>query len=362
MNPQNYLNARPDLYEQYEEMFNPTQADRQARRKRKPRVDPHTRKKPEEQVVETLADETAGLEGGFQTTYQPGRYEEGWLLDSLRPFYDQELISDVVATVKGGKEASVYRCVATPSTGATWLAAKVYRPRIFRNLRNDKLYREGRDTLTFEGRVLKKTDHRALRALNKKTAFGEQIAHTSWLMHEFKSLELLYAEGADVPRPVAVSENAILMSYHGDEQMPAPTLNGISLPREEAQQLYEQVLANVELMLRHGFIHGDLSAYNILYWQGVITLIDFPQVTNLYTPAGALNSNARAILERDIVRVCEYFSRQGVPANAGHTLSRLWRQYARGDEDDILADFSRWQPDEAEGDDDAPAGETTSSR
>ena len=107
-------------------MFNPTQADRRARRKRKPRVDPHTRKKPEEQVVETLADETAGLEGGFQTI--PTRpVREGWLARfAAPPFYDQELISDVVAGEGGAKRRLPLR--GHPSTGATWLAAKAVSP------------------------------------------------------------------------------------------------------------------------------------------------------------------------------------------------------------------------------------------
>ncbi len=120
------------------------------------------------QIVTELAEPT-GLEAGFVTTYQPARYEAEWLLSSLRMFYDEHLISDVLAQVKGGKEASVYRCTALPVTGATLLAAKVYRPRMFRNLRNDKVYREGRAILTSEGSAVKKTDHRIMRAIGKKT-------------------------------------------------------------------------------------------------------------------------------------------------------------------------------------------------
>ena len=60
-------------------------------------------------------------------------------------------------------------------------------------------------------------------------------------------------------------------------------------------------------MLQNGMIHGDLSAYNILYWEGEITLIDFPQVTD-----SRGNTHARDILARDVTRVCEYFADQGV--------------------------------------------------
>ena len=76
--------------------------------------------------------------------YVPARFEAAWLRASIASFYEEEWISDVLASVKGGKEANVYRCQAHPNTGEQLLAAKVYRPRQFRNLRNDKAYRDGR--------------------------------------------------------------------------------------------------------------------------------------------------------------------------------------------------------------------------
>jgi RIO kinase 1 len=202
------------------------------------------------------------------------------------------------------------------------VAAKVYRPRQFRNLRNDKVYREGRDVLTSAGRPVKKSDHRVMRAIGKKTAFGVQVSHTSWLMHEYKMLEKMYQSGGSVPRAYAASENAILMGYRGDMQLAAPTLSQIRLSSDEAGILFEVVMSNVELMLAHGLIHGDLSAYNILYWDGEITIIDFPQTVRLDA-----NREARSILERDIVRVCQYFERQGVEVDATQLFEDLWSRY-----------------------------------
>ena len=92
--------AYSDEYEQYEAKFDPFKNDRQARRSRKPRVNPPRKEQPE--IVARLTDEIASeLDGGFHTTYQPSRYEATWLLQSLRPFYDQTLITDVLALVKG---------------------------------------------------------------------------------------------------------------------------------------------------------------------------------------------------------------------------------------------------------------------
>lgn len=285
----------------------------------------HARKQRVADDIAALAG-TTGLEAGFHPTYTPARWEAGWLLDSLRPFYEQDQITDVVAQVKGGKEASVYRCVAHPALDEPFLAAKVYRPRQFRNLRNDKRYREDRPILTADGRPVKRSDHRIMRAVNKKTAFGAQVTHTSWLMYEFTTMQRLHQARAAVPRPVAVGENAILMTYYGDQTLAAPTLIEVHLARDEASRLFHEVLRNIELMLRRGLIHGDLSAYNILYWDGQVVLIDFPQITNSFT-----NRHAREILQRDIERVCEYFGRQGVRSDATALLNELWTRYVRED-------------------------------
>ncbi|MHB1295514.1 MAG: RIO1 family regulatory kinase/ATPase domain-containing protein [Anaerolineae bacterium] len=311
-----------DEYDKYEDQFDPLLSDRQARRRIKPAAH-HVAKKAVEEVVTELAA-PVGLEAGFVTTYQPSRYESAWLLSSLRPFYEEGHLTDVLALVKGGKEASVYRCQADPHTGYDLLAAKVYRPRQFRNLRNDKMYREGREVLSAGGQVVKKSDHRIMRAIGKKTEFGVQVSHTSWLTYEFVTLQRLYAAGAAVPAPVAASDNAILMGYCGSARRAAPTLIEISLTRTEATALLGETLRNIEVMLQLGIIHGDLSAYNILYWEGKITLIDFPQVTDVHT-----NPMALPILERDVRRVCEYYDRQGAPSDPDAIVADFWRRYGQ---------------------------------
>lgn len=329
-----------DRYTQYEAEFDPMQHDRQARRKRKPKP-VHKPKKGRGEIIAEIA-ETTGLEGGFQTTYQPGLFEEEWLLDSLRVFYEMDFISDVLARVRGGKEASVYRCRATPKAGVSLAAAKVYRPRKFRNLRNDALYREGRSYLKADGKAIKNNEHRLMRAIGKKTQMGEQLEHTSWLMYEYTTLQKLYQAGAAVPQPLAVGDNAILMGYCGDEFMAAPTLNTVTLDAAEAPVLFDTVISNVELMLQTGLVHGDLSAYNVLYWEGQITLIDFPQVIDYHS-----NPSAYHILRRDITRICEYFASQGVMRDPQTITDRLWRYHIGQDVLNQVADASLFEVDEA---------------
>lgn len=307
-------------YASYVDEFAP-RANRKDRRKRKPRQAPPTvHTQPQE--AEVLAD-VDGLEGGFKTTYQPSKYETGWLLQSLEPLYNQSFITDVLALVKGGKEASVYRCEAHESTGADLLAAKVYRPRMFRQLRNDHAYRLGREVILSDGTRLNGNDFRETRAIAKGTNYGRKLQHTSWLMYEMSTLKTLLEAGAAVPKPWAAGDNVILMDYIGGEDMAAPTLNTVRLRRGEARPLFEEVMRNVELLLKLGLAHGDLSAYNILYWEGTITLIDFPQVTDIHS-----NPNAYTILHRDLTRICEYFEGQGYRRDAGDLMASLWRRYA----------------------------------
>jgi len=306
-------------------------ADRNANRPRKAKT--KKAKKSQAEILTALTETTAGLEAGFQITYRPARFEAVWLLDSLRVFYDQGLIVDVISQVKGGKEASVYLCQANPDTGLGLLAAKVYRPRQFRNLSNDIMYREGREILGSEGGIVKRRDSRSMRAMKKKTEFGAELLHGSWLMYEFGTLQRLHGMGAAVPKPIAHGENAILMEYIGDEKMAASALHAVSLAPEECQPLYAEVMRNIELMLKHELIHGDLSAFNILYWQGKVTLIDFPQVTMAVS-----NRNAYKIFQRDVLRVCEYFQGQGIASDPTAIAEKLWWDYIGVEPGRMMAD------------------------
>jgi RIO kinase 1 len=253
----------------------------------------------------------------FQFTYQASRYEAEWLMQSLMEFYDQQWFDDVLRLVKGGKEASVYQCLGNETTGQGYIAAKIYRPRKFRNLKNDHIYREGRADLDTDGNII--LDDGMLHAMRKKTGYGKELLHTSWIEHEVKTMQVLRAAGADVPDVFASHSNAILMSYIGDDELGAPALQEIDLDAGEAKALFERILWNIELMLANNRVHGDLSAYNILYMDGQITLIDFPQAI---TPEQ--NANAFAIFKRDVVRVCEYFQRYRIHSNPHALAKDLW--------------------------------------
>lgn len=105
-------------------------------------------------------------------------------------------------------------------------------------------------------------------------------------------------------------------------------------------------------MLAYGRVHGDLSAYNILYWDGDVTLIDFPQVVNSKVGQGtkhaldcAPNPDAYDILARDVIRVCDYFGRFGSRVDVPGLIDNLWSRYVYDDNNQRLADASRLEWD-----------------
>jgi RIO kinase 1 len=259
---------------------------------------------------------------------------------ALGMFYREGWITDVSRQVKSGKEATVYCCRATPATGVEVLAAKVYRDRQDRTFRNDAIYHEGRYI----------PDRRLRKAAAKKSAVGRAAQFSSWIEHEFTTLCLLHAAGADVPRPVACAASgtlleytgaaeprrwraigapcdALLMEFIGDPQgIPAPHLQHAPMEREEAHPLFRQVLRNVELWLSHDRVHADLSAFNILYWEGAVTAIDFPQAVDPQS-----NPNAQMLLSRDVENVCRFFARHGVQSDPARIAESMWRRYWRGE-------------------------------
>jgi RIO kinase 1 len=250
--------------------------------------------------------------------------ERGWIAEHLDVFAESQTLTAVLRRVKGGKEANVYCCAAHPATGLKLVAAKLYRPRLLRNLRNDARYRQGRPILTSDGQPIDSRDWRMHKAIAQKSKTGLEATQASWLEYEYQTMLRLHQAGGDVPRPLKHGANVILMEYIGDETMPAPLLNQVALDRAEAQALFDRLLRNIEIMLVANVVHGDLSAYNVLYWQGAVCIIDFPQVVD-----PRQNREAYAIFRRDVERICQYFERYGVASQPGRLARDLWHKHIR---------------------------------
>jgi RIO kinase 1 len=238
--------------------------------------------------------------------------EQEVLLDLLESFLDDSLITEVMEIVAGGKEATVFRCRAAESTGRDFFAAKVYRPMERRNFRNDTVYQQGRVIL----------NHRTKRAYEKGTDFGKKAQQGMWVGAEYETQSALFEAGADVPEPIKCNGNAILMEWLGDDSAAAVQLRHARIDSRDAPPLFETLMANIELMLRNNVVHSDLSPFNILYHEGGVKLIDFPQAID-----PRMNRAAFDLLRRDVENVCNYFSKLGVRSDPYRIASRLWTRF-----------------------------------
>jgi RIO kinase 1 len=236
--------------------------------------------------------------------------------EAIAPLIDDELIADVLFQVKSGKEATLFCCRGARRAQAELVAVKVYKPQQFRSFRNDSVYQAGRVIL----------DSRARRAAAKRTRFGREVKSTLWTNSEYETLRVLHRAGAGVPRPLGRSEGAIAMEWIGDADAPAAQLKDVDLSRSEAHACFEHLLAEIELWLACNIVHGDLSAYNLLYDGQRLVAIDFPQASD-----PRFNANAYELLARDLGNVCRFFARAGVEAEPDALAADLWERFLRGE-------------------------------
>ncbi|HEV8595100.1 MAG TPA: serine protein kinase RIO [Thermoplasmata archaeon] len=227
--------------------------------------------------------------------------------DDTRKTYDQvfdqttllalyKLISDgTIATVdypvSTGKEGNVFH--ATTSKGGA--ALKIYRVNTatFRSLSE---YLEGDPRFKKIGRT-----------------FREMIS--VWAQKEYKNLRRMHDAGVHVPDPIAVHQNCLLMDYLGDDTMPAPVIREVRL--EDPRAAYEDLVASMAAMRKAELVHGDLSEYNVLWWDRRPWVIDCAQAVHFEHP------RSDDWFRRDVANVVRYFSHLGVDTDAKRLEARL---------------------------------------
>jgi RIO kinase 2 len=164
-----------------------------------------------------------------------------------------------------------------------------------------KFHREGRTSFKH---VRRKRSHIAERK------------HISWLyasrlaaQREYEALKELYPT-VSVPEPIDHNRHAIVMELRREEMLTKQTLR-------QPQQSLEEILHQIELAYKSGFVHGDLSEFNILAGEK-IALIDWPQSLRTSEP------NAAQLLKRDISNVLKFFKRKyNIEKNLEETLNQI---------------------------------------
>ena len=230
----------------------------------------------------------------------------------LQQLYEQGRFTELLSELKSGKEATVY-LVDGP---AGLMAAKVYADLEVRSFKNDSSYREGRFM----------ADERAARAIRTRTRFGLEAQQHSWVMGEYLQLWDLYRAGVPVPKPMIGPEvfeirqagRVVLMELIGDDEAPAPRLSDIRLEPAAAEEAFEQSVRIAQQLSALGRVHGDLSTFNLLWWQEKVILIDLPQVI-----MKGENPNYLEFLQRDVHTLCKSFRKLGVTAEPEPVLKRV---------------------------------------
>jgi RIO kinase 1 len=222
-------------------------------------------------------------------------------------------IAEVLHRVKSGKEADVYCCAAQRHLGVELLAAKVYRPLESRGFRNDSQYQQGRYI----------ADARLRRAYHNKSRAGRSVQFLSWIENEYETLKLLHEAGARVPRPYETAGRAVVMQYIGTQEEPAIPLYRLRVSPVDARQIAQELFLQIGLWFANGRIHGDLSPYNVLCSQGLITVIDFPQAVD-----PSQNSDGFGLLLRDVDHIVQHFLRYEIQFDAYEIARSIWNTWS----------------------------------
>lgn len=251
----------------------------------------------------------------------------------IEPLINDGLVDEVISQLKSGKEATVYlvRC------GGVLRCAKVYKDVHHRSFKQATAYREGR----------KVKNSRDARAMEKGSRFGKKELEDAWQNAEVSALYRLAAAGVRVPQPHGCFDGVLLMDMVSDGKGgPAPRLSEVDFTPELARDYHQQLIREVVRMLCAGLVHGDLSEYNILVDEKGPVIIDLPQAVD-----AAGNNNARAMFERDVNNLAQFFGQFDEELLHSQYGKEIWAIYESGEltpdtpltgiveEDDIPADI-----------------------
>jgi RIO kinase 2 len=190
---------------------------------------------------------------------------------ALNAFAERDTVEGFGAPLGVGKESDVYE-------------GQSFRPMAL------KFHREG---------------YTQFREVHRGRDYTSDKEHTSWQYtarkaaeREYDALETLYPD-VNVPRPVDQNRHAIVM-----EKVDGVELSRASLDPEQASGVLDLVLREVAAAYRGGYVHADVSEYNVFVNEDGVVLFDWPQAT----PTD--HENARELLERDVENIVGYFERK----------------------------------------------------
>ena len=196
---------------------------------------------------------------------------EGYDALALRTFAERETIRGVGAPLGVGKESDVFE-------------VESYKPLAL------KFHREG---------------YTNFREVMREREYTSGNRHVSWLYtarkaaeREYEVLEDLYPDVA-VPRPLDHNRHAIVM-----EKLDGVELAKAKLDPAQALGVLNLVVAEIQDAYAAGYVHADMSEYNVAVGERGVTVFDWPQAVETD------HANADELLERDVSNLVSYFRRK----------------------------------------------------
>ena len=196
---------------------------------------------------------------------------EGYDALALHTFAERETVEGVGAPLGVGKESDVYEVHS-------------YRPFAL------KFHREG---------------YTEFREVNREREYTADHRHVSWMYtarkaaeREYDALETLYPT-VSVPRPVDHNRHAIVM-----ERLDGVELERSRLEPEQVVGVMELVLSEMATAYEEGYVHADMSEYNVFINSDGITIFDWPQAVPID------HENSVELLQRDVENIVSYFQRK----------------------------------------------------
>ena len=202
---------------------------------------------------------------GYRLTF------EGYDALALHTFAERETVEGMGAPLGVGKESDVYE-------------VQSYRPLAL------KFHREG---------------YTDFREVNREREYTADNEHVSWMYtarkaaeREHEALETLYPD-VSVPQPIDHNRHAVVM-----ERIDGVELARTKLEDQQVVPVLDLVLSEVAAAYDGGFVHADMSEYNVFISESGVTVFDWPQAV----PTD--HENSRELLERDVENVVGYFQRK----------------------------------------------------
>ncbi|KAI5428754.1 uncharacterized protein LOC127127117 [Lathyrus oleraceus] len=196
------------------------------------------------------------------------------------------VFQDMNGCISTGKEANVYH--ATKSNGDE-LAIKIYKTSILAFKDRDRYV---------------KGDRRFIKGYCRSNP--RKMVQT-WAEKEMRNLFRLKAEGIRCPTPHLLRLHILIMEFIGKDGWAAPRLKDADLSLDKLREGYVEIIVAMRTLYQKcKLVHGDLSEYNILYYEGHLYIIDVSQSVDLDHPL------ANDFLHEDCTHVSDFFKKHGV--------------------------------------------------